>query len=215
MAVDTQMIQDNVVVRRTQVAETLAAIQAWPHWEEVFLNCVKESTMTYEAFAQAIQAGASSREAFSQALRESQMTREQFHHYLPEYQKFMALCANYPHIGMMSTGVDAIWHGHLLVSDRYQQFCSDVLGKFVHHLPCSLYPVYGVDPTAARTSCLSNCVPSTCKGNGGGCSNQDGHRDGDPEMTKQNILAAGVSFVSAYTEAFGEGPSVDVWEQLL
>ena len=110
--------------RRANALKTLAAIQAWPYWEEVYLNCVKESSMTPEAFAEAVRWGDSSRAGFEKAMQASQMTREQFNLWLPEYQKFMALCSNYSHIGMMSTGVDRIWHGHMLVSDRYQQASS-------------------------------------------------------------------------------------------
>jgi hypothetical protein len=70
-------------------------MQAWPHWGEVYLNCIKESPLSYEAFAQAIRTGDFSRETFDRALLASQMSHEQFDRLLPEYQKFQALCGHY------------------------------------------------------------------------------------------------------------------------
>lgn len=176
------------------------------------MNCVKESPLTYEAFAEAVQVGDSSPEAFQHALQGSQMPIDVFRRYLPEYQRYMALCAHYPNVGMTSTGVDALWHAHMLISDRYAQF-SELLGTYVHHMPCSLYPIYGVSQATARDSCLSKCVPASCKGSGGGCKKDD--RDADPEATRQGILSSSLIFVQAYTEAFGIAPSKAIWDQLI
>lgn len=217
MAIDMRRGEQNGVQHREKILATLAFIKRWPYWEEVFLNCVKESSMTYEAFAQAVQTGDSSRCAFDQALQASQISREAFDRYLPEYQRYMALCAHYSDIGMMSTGVDAVWHAHMLITDRYQEFCRECIGDVVHHLPCSLYPKYGVAPRSTlSSSCISSCLPSTCSGNGGGggCKKSGNQRDIDPEATQRNILSAGASFVQAYTEAYEMVPSPEIWDQL-
>ncbi len=215
MAIDVQVINQNVAERRDKALATLDAIKRWPHWDEVFLNCVKESPLTYEAFASAVQAGDTSRSAFDDALVASQMTREEFERYLPEYQKYMALCKHYPGTGMLSTRVDAIWHGHMLVTDRYQEFCDQFIGRFVHHLPCSLYAIYGVTPGTAG-SCLTKCVPETCKDEGGGCKDKDeGSRDADPVATGESIRRSSSAFIEAYTEVFEVAPSSIIWEQIV
>lgn len=101
-------------------------VQAWPYWEEVDRNCVKESPMSYEAFAQAVQVGDGSRQAFERAMQASQMTHDQFARYLPAFQQFVTLCAVYPNVGMLSDGADQVWHAFMLITDRYAQFCREV-----------------------------------------------------------------------------------------
>lgn len=218
MAIDLQPPRlSERVAQRQAVLRTLEALKHWPHWEEVYLNAQKESPLSYKAFAQAVAAGDVSREAFVQALAASQMTRVEFEHYLPEYQRYLALCAHYADIGMVSTGVDQIWHAHMLITDRYQDVCEQILGQFLHHLPCSLYPVYGVDPRARSSSCVSNCLPSTCKGNGGGggCKSSGVQRDEEPEAIGQSIRRAVANFIEAYTEAFSAAPDPAIWDQLV
>ena len=200
--------------KKTNVLTTFQAMQQWPHFHEVFLNCVKESPLSYEAFARAMQAGDASRRAFDEALRESQMTRQEFDRYLPEFLKFMALCREYRDVAMLSGGVDQIWHAFYLL-DRYDGFCHEFLGFKLMHMPCSLYPLYGIElPTS---SCVAKCVPSTCKGDGGGCSSKlnDLRRDTDPpELTKRRILDGRRTFVQAYTFVFDSSPDVAIWNQL-
>ena len=145
--------------KRERVLATLQEMQQWPHWNEVYLNCVKESPLSYAAFAAAVQTGDASPQAFDDALRMSQMTEEEFDIYLPEFQRFMALYREYAPLGMLSDGVDRIWHAFMLISAQYREFCQHFFGYPIDHLPCSLYPLYGVDvPTS---SCLSKCVPSS------------------------------------------------------
>ncbi|WP_413467015.1 hypothetical protein [Mycolicibacterium sp. 120270] len=38
-------------------------------------------------------------------------------------------------IGMPSRAVDEAWHGLILCTMRYQEFCSAAYGKFMHHTP--------------------------------------------------------------------------------
>ena len=210
-----QLTHTNAQQKRDHVLATYQAMQNWPHWNEVYLNCVKELPLCYTAFAQAVQTGDTSPEAFDHALVASQMTREQFELYLPEFQKFMALYKEYEPLSMLSDGVDQIWHGFMLVSDRYREFCVDMLGFTVDHLPCSLYELYGV-PTVGNASCVGKCVPKTCSGNGGGCGAEKHgmNRDDDPQATKQGILGGVEVFCTAYNEVFGSPPAVALWNQL-
>jgi hypothetical protein len=212
MAVQMQVL-DEQEQKKINVLNTFRAMLAWPYWNEVFLNCVKESPLSYEAFVRAVQSGDVSRDAFDHALAESRMTKGEFDACLPEFLKFMALYKEFDSIGMLGDGPDQIWHSFLLL-DRYGQFCDAYFGFRVDHLPCSLYELYGVQvPTC---SCIGKCVPSSCQGNGGGCK-PDSHlrRDTDPpELTKQRILAGRKTFVEAYTFVFGSPPDPAIWNQL-
>lgn len=201
--------------RRAKALALYEQVKAWPYWEEVYLNCVKESPMSYEAFALAVQAGDSSRQAFERAMQASQMSKAQFAVYLPVFQQFITLCAVYPHIGMLSDVADQVWHAFMLITDRYAQFCRDVIGQPVDHLPCSLYELYGVTPPQAESSCVSSCLPSTCKGSGGGggCTKSD-RSTADPESITQGILASRMAFLSAYQEVFQQQPDPAIWNQL-
>lgn len=202
--------------RRAKALALYEQVKAWPHWEEVYLNCVKESPMSYEAFAQAVQTGDDSRQAFNQAMQASQMTREQFACYLPAFQQFVTLCAIYPNIGMLSDGADQVWHAFMLITDRYTEFCLEVIGQMIEHLPCSLYELYGVTSPQASSNCVSSCLPSTCQGNGGGggCTKSDKRKNVDLASIKQGILASRMAFLLAYQEVFQHQPDLVIWNQL-
>ncbi len=207
--------QQDAAERRAKALALYEQVKAWPYWEEVYLNCVKESPMSYEAFAQAVQAGDSSRQAFDRAMQASQMSRDQFARYLPAFQQFVTLCAVYPNIGMLSDGADQVWHAFILITDRYAQFCRDVIGQPIDHLPCSLYELYDVAAPQAGSNCISSCLPSTCKGGGGGggCTKSD-RSTADPESIKQGILASRLTFLLAYQEVFQAQPDPAIWNQL-
>src|SRR5579884_1631503 len=130
--------------KKSSVLAAFDAMQTWEHFEEVYLNCVKESPLSYEAFAEAVHAGDASRAAFELALSRSQMSRDEFNRFLPEFLKFIALCREYPDLAMLSDKVDEIWHAFYLL-DRYDSFCLRYIGRVVKHLPCSLYPLYGIE----------------------------------------------------------------------
>ncbi|HEU5378681.1 MAG TPA: hypothetical protein VFV38_24940 [Ktedonobacteraceae bacterium] len=216
MVVSSVTLDDQTAAeRRSKALALYEQVQAWPHWEEVYLNCVKESPMSYEAFAQAVQAGDSSRQAFERAMQASQMSRDQFACYLPAFQQFVTLCAVYPNIGMLSDGADQVWHAFMLITDRYAQFCRDVIGQPIDHLPCSLYELYGVALSQAESSCVSSCLPSTCKGSGGGggCTKSD-RSTTDAESITQGILVSRMAFLSAYQEVFQQQPDPAIWNQL-
>lgn len=217
MVLAVSSLENQTVAQRREKALALfEQVKAWPYWEEVYLNCVKESPLNYEAFAQAVQAGDSSRNAFDRALQTSQMTKEQFTVYLPAFQQFATLCAVYPHIGMLSDGVDQIWHAFMLITDRYTQFCLEVIGQMIEHLPCSLYELYGVTPPQVSSNCISSCLPTTCTGGGGGggCTKSD-RSIADPASIAQGILTSRAAFIEAYEEVFGEQPDVTIWNQLI
>lgn len=171
----TTMQEGTHVVKQAQ--ETLQRIQNWPHWEEIAAGAQKEYGLT----------------------------PEQFQERLPEYQRFLALCAISPGLGMTSEAIDQLWHSHILNTARYDEFCADIIGRKLHHLPCSSYVLYGVEPGAAESDC-SDCttcklptVPSTCYGQ-----QQPG------EDARQSILHAGEHFRGAYQAVFGDLPSI--WE---
>ncbi len=201
--------------RKAKVLATQEAMRTWPHWNEVFLNCAKESPLSFEAFAQAVQTGDASREAFEQALRNSRMTQEAFQTFLPEYIKFMALQVAYKDVGMLSDGVDQLWHAHMLITRRYEAFCQRYLGFVLGHLPCSSYELYGVTVLEAGDSCLAKCNPTTCKneGGGGGCKRAPDEQE-DRQAIQHGILQSARLFVEAYTEVFDASPSLEIWNQL-
>ena len=209
--------EQTVAERRAKALALYEQVKAWPYWEEVYLNCVKESPLSYEAFAQAVQASDGSRSAFERAMRANQMTREQFAVSLPAFQQFVTLCAVYPHMGMLSDGADQVWHAFMLITDRYIQFCLEVVGQMIEHLHCSLYELYGVMRPETSSSCISSCLPSTCKGEGGGggCTKSDNNRyTADPASIAREIRASRGAFIQAYREVFDVEPDLTVWNQL-
>lgn len=63
--------------------------------------------------------------------------------YIKEYRKFMQLLAikgakgtKYPSISLVpSPIVDEVWHCHILHTASYMAFCSNVAGRYIHHVP--------------------------------------------------------------------------------
>lgn len=156
-----------------QAREVLKRIESWPHWPEIGLGAQKEYGLTPEQFAER----------------------------LPEYQRFLALCTVNPGIGMTSESIDQLWHSHILNTQRYDDFCNDVVGRKIHHLPCSSYVLYGVEPRAADSDCgdCSVCrVPTTCYG-----------KLKPDEDVRESIMHSGQRFWDSYQEVFGEVP--DIW----
>ncbi len=52
-----------------------------------------------------------------------------------EFKRFLALNIYLNQVGMYSTSVDEIWHEALMFTRDYQDFCRDLLGEMIHHLP--------------------------------------------------------------------------------
>jgi hypothetical protein len=119
------------------------------------------------------------------------MTSEEFDELLPEYQKFMALVAQgYTQLGMFSSGVDKIWHAHILNTVLYEQFCIQIYGKMIHHVP----------NTRKSDDPLERYLPCS-KSN---CSHPE-------ELTyRADPVTIARRFRDAYRAAYGQYPS-DVW----
>jgi hypothetical protein len=150
-------------------------IQVWPHWDEIGLCAQKEYGLS----------------------------STQFQMLLPEYQRFMALCAVYPGIGMTSEAVDRIWLCHILHTSLYGTFCEPIIGHQIHHLPCSSYALYGVDFSAADddcTTCKLPSIPTTCYGKL--------LPDEAQAETRDSISGGGQRFRDAYMAVFGELPAI-------
>lgn len=54
-----------------------------------------------------------------------------------ELKRFLIITAeNHPEsTDMFSPEVDDLWHTFLLFTTEYHQFCYDILGQFIHHVP--------------------------------------------------------------------------------
>jgi hypothetical protein len=153
----------------------LRAIQAWLHWDEIALCTQKEYGISPEQF----------------------QTR------LPEYQRFLALCAVYPGLGMTSEAIDQLWHSHILHTLLYDEFCEMVIGHRIHHFPSSSYVFYGANANNADddcTTCKLPSIPSTCY--------NTQFSSGLQEETCQSILGGGRRFREAYAAVFGELPAI-------
>lgn len=49
---------------------------------------------------------------------------------------YLSLCATEPNEQWTITGeVDEMWHTFILFTDRYEKFCNEIAGSFIHHYP--------------------------------------------------------------------------------
>jgi hypothetical protein len=171
----------------SHVNEAFIAMQDWPHWAEIQRGAQKEYGMTVEAF----------------------------YNVLPEYQRFMALNAGYRGLGMLSEQVDQIWHSHILNTIRYREYCDHYIGRFVDHLPCSSYELYGFSSDEAQRSICKE-PPATCT------DPFPAPPDPSPvppkvaqyERIQTSILEGSPLFVSAYTRIYGHTPPDHIWERM-
>ncbi|MFR9751451.1 glycine-rich domain-containing protein [Nocardia sp. 004] len=53
-------------------------------------------------------------------------------------------------IGMPSHAVDEAWHGFILCTERYAEFCATAYGRFLHHFPEGAGPPDNSHGTAAE-----------------------------------------------------------------
>lgn len=174
-----------------QVHETLHAMESWPHWSEIARGAEKEYGMP----------------------------REEFDRMLPEFQRFMALLRSYPGLGMLSPQVDNIWHSLILNTRRYQEFCEKFIGRFVHHLPCSSYDLYGF---SRESSSICDEPPATCTDpwpappDPSPVPDPPPTPDPDPSHHDMHtIIEQGSSrFVATYTSVFGVAPDVAIWPRV-
>lgn len=55
---------------------------------------------------------------------------------IDEYKKYIFLVTKYPNIGIpMSSRVDDIWHAHIVSTHNYQDFCNQIAGRYINHIP--------------------------------------------------------------------------------
>ncbi len=167
--------------------EAFTAMQAWPHWSEIARGAEKEYGIS----------------------------RQEFDSLLPEYQRFMALSAAFPGLGMLGPRVDILWHSHILNTVRYREFCDQCVGRVVNHLPCSSYELYGIGPQAG----ICNEPPATCEDPWPAPPDPSPvPPEPEPELNplqhaqmRQAILDASPRFVAAYIQTFGYVPPLEFW----
>jgi len=52
------------------------------------------------------------------------------------YRKFLTLNLLYPDLDIVPTSdIDTFWHAHILDTEKYQEDCSRVFGRMLHHFP--------------------------------------------------------------------------------
>jgi hypothetical protein len=57
-----------------------------------------------------------------------------------ELKRYLILCALYPNQRYVMGGpVDDLWHTFLLFTQLYVEFCEQVAGRFIHHVPADPY----------------------------------------------------------------------------
>lgn len=66
------------------------------------------------------------------------LTAKQVNLHERELKRFLALCAANPEAcyGMFSD-VDNLWHEFICHTPKYQVFCAEIVGRFLHHIPTS------------------------------------------------------------------------------
>ncbi len=53
-----------------------------------------------------------------------------------QYRNYLFLKRKYPNLELPpSKDIDAVWHAHILHSKNYLEFCMQVFGYFLHHVP--------------------------------------------------------------------------------
>ncbi len=83
-------------------------------------------------------------------------SRERAEATVGEYRKFLVLVGeallqqdNEPVVPW--GGVDDVWHAHILDTEKYQQDCNDLFGRFLHH-----FPYYGMRGDADRKNLIDS-----------------------------------------------------------
>jgi hypothetical protein len=124
----------------------------------------------------------------------------------------MALLRRYPRLGMLSPQVDQIWHSLILNTIRYREFCSQYIGRFVDHLPCSSYDLYGFSVDS-----ICEEPPATCTDPWPAPPDPSPLPDPPPTPDPSHhdmhtIIEQGSSrFIDTYTLVFGVTPDVSIW----
>jgi len=62
--------------------------------------------------------------------------QEYVNHCIREYKKFLHMIVLHPDTYFVPPkDIDKVWHRHILDTFKYQEFCYDFCGYFIHHLP--------------------------------------------------------------------------------
>ncbi len=175
-----QAVSMNLAVQKAN--EAFKAMQTWPHWSEIARGAEKEYGMS----------------------------REEFNEVVPEYQRFMALSAAFPGLGMLGERIDILWHSHILNTIRYREFCDQFIGRMIDHLPCSSYAIYNCSLDDARGDMCN--IPSSCT------DPFPAPPDPSPtpsryEQMRTSILEGSSRFITAYTQVYGSALPAHLWER--
>ncbi len=54
-----------------------------------------------------------------------------------DMKQFLYLCGTRPGVWSPTEQIDAAWHEFILYTKDYAEFCKEIFGKFVHHVPNS------------------------------------------------------------------------------
>jgi hypothetical protein len=153
-------------IARSQNVDHLDPITRWEHWDTIKQVAQREYGMSDEQFAEA----------------------------LPEYQRFLGLIlAGNTGVPMHSEQVDTIWHSHILCTTLYVQFCEQIFGRYIHHVP-NLSPSSSNKNCVSPDPCASKCL-SICK-------------TPPPKCTEKESSA--VDFRTLYTQLYGVQPPA-IW----
>lgn len=64
------------------------------------------------------------------------VSQEELDEVVTEYRKFLGLVLlGNGGLAMTSEKVDEVWHNHILFTRDYADFCDDVFGGYLHHMP--------------------------------------------------------------------------------
>jgi len=64
-------------------------------------------------------------------------TQEGYHEAFDEFKKYVLLkkLNRKGSLAMTSPKVDEVWHQFILFTQQYNQFCEEMLGEYLHHIP--------------------------------------------------------------------------------
>lgn len=67
--------------------------------------------------------------------KENKLSLETAQVHFEECKKFLYLCSISDVALSPSERIDKVWHEFIMFTRDYQNFCKDVLGSFIHHVP--------------------------------------------------------------------------------
>ena len=71
-------------------------------------------------------------------LKDGKLVREDYQEAFTEFKRYVALVNLNKGRGAMSMSskeVDEVWHQFILFTPQYHEFCDEVLGRYLHHVP--------------------------------------------------------------------------------